>query len=91
MVEIIKMIDNKRKIMGFILIFIIISLLIVLIIFKDIMFKKIETRTYYSNCSETYINNKLITPMCIETELAHMTENETDELKWLKNINISLI
>jgi len=79
-----KIIDKKRKILLLICIIFIITILSVIIINPNILFQKNKV-VYYrgSNCTEKYVNDVLITPKCIETEIKEMEEQSKE--KWIKN------
>ncbi len=79
---------NKKTLrygVGAIFIIILIWVASFMIINKEELFKNEIILTYESGCTETYINNELVTPECIKPQ-GYQRDNQ-----WAANINLTQI
>ena len=73
-----KIIINTMKI-GLIMLFIVI--LVYGYINKDVLFRKVTIKTFPDNCSETFVNDILVTRLCNHSWI----DGDTDWIYGLKN------
>jgi hypothetical protein len=80
----------KRRIVGLVLVIVIVFLLMFMYIFRDKIFQQTMVIKYGDGCIEKYVNNELISPICVQGRIL-MEKEIADNIERQKNIDKGIV